>query len=174
MSPKAALLSKAYLTKSQLEAIGCVAAESAYLERMVEGLITDFSGISSETPQVSLAREMIGGKLIILKNLGIQKIQSEEKRGDFCKLMDEVMHANYERVSVIHGCWLSRKEDISKLMTSELLVGTAEVPPKRKIPAISATEIWRIAESLSNAYWKLYGLRLDSASIPKEIPDKWI
>lgn len=116
--PIAQMMVKDFLSQKEMAAIGSVVAESAQLERSLDGHIMKITKLHQAQYEVLMGGKMLGAKIAVFKELGLLKIKSEKRRKAFIKIMDNFTHLSSERVVAVHGRWIPTGG-----VTSELVEG---------------------------------------------------
>lgn len=107
------LPSELTLSRVQLQAIGSVAVESAYLDFFVEGLIWDICSLDTPTGKCFTKNLQLKGKLELLSDVAKPKIKDKRRLALFTKIISELKEANENRNAIVHGIW-APKTPISK------------------------------------------------------------
>jgi hypothetical protein len=97
--------SKLFLKEDELASLGSVAAESAYLESIVDDGIKDISRLSDAQFEIFTGKTMLGTKLDMLSSLGELRIKSQKRKKRFREIISRLKHLNNERSQAIHGLW---------------------------------------------------------------------
>jgi len=143
------------LSDPQLQAIGQVAVESAWLERLVEFYIQRLARLTRKKTEAFLDGRMMSTKLELLKLFGRASLKNAADRHEFSDLIRIALDANRDRNTVIHGLWAKGRKSKNALRNA---VGIAEAT-KRTSPGnfktMSALEIHRVARDVAGAFWVL-------------------
>lgn len=141
------------LSDPQLQSIGQVAVESAWLERLTEFYIQRLARLNRKSAEALLDGRMMSTKLELLKMFGRARLKDVTTRNEFSDLIGKAIEANRDRNTVIHGLWAKEGKTKNALRN---LVGMAEAT-KRTSPGnfktMSATEINRVARDITAAFW---------------------
>jgi hypothetical protein len=132
--PMVQMMVKDFLSQKEMAAIGSVVAESANLERCLDGYIMKISRLNRAQYDVLVGGKMLGAKIAIFKDLGLLKIKSKKKQKGFSKTMDSLSLRNAERVVAIHGIWAPAGG-----ITSELVEGmfSGKLKPNHLPPGVA-------------------------------------
>ncbi|HTE14915.1 MAG TPA: hypothetical protein VK642_07535 [Burkholderiales bacterium] len=157
-------LSISVLTKDQLAALGSIAAESTYLENLVDVVVSDVSGLNDEKLKIMIPSIMMQGKLEILKEFGLLKLKSKKLKINFSILIGELKHTNSERNQAIHGYWIDPQRGTGGLISSAMgnsiqsQIGDAVAIQLRhkKTPALSSKRLEAIAVEIAATRTKLF------------------
>ena len=133
------------LTDAQLQAIGMVAVESAWLERLVESYIQRFARLNRKKTDAFLKGRMMAAKVELLALLGRSAIKSPQGRDEFAQLIQRCSDANARRNRVIHGLWSKR--------TKESAASAVKRGRRGNVERMSANDIEQVANDLASAFW---------------------
>lgn len=97
-----------YLTAAQRDALGCVVAESAAIEASVDTWLLHVSGLRSAHYALLTSGRMLSWKLSALKEIGVSRLRSQNRRRRFGALIDLLSSLNGERNIAVHGTWRPR------------------------------------------------------------------
>jgi hypothetical protein len=101
---KFTLRSKVVLSDKQLNAIGCVAVESAYLDDLFDRYIQGLSCLDEHDARVLTAGAQLSAKLQVLKALTKERIKSEFARKHE-NIFAELGRHITDRNNIVHGTW---------------------------------------------------------------------
>lgn len=104
------IYAKKVLTPPQLEAIGCVAVESANVEAFIELGIFYLSGVEEPTGRLLIGNAMLSSKVDLLADFIKRTIGEESYKEKFSKLLADLRHEISNRNTIIHGYWQSVTE----------------------------------------------------------------
>lgn len=99
------LYAKRVLSKEQLEAIGCIAVESAFLDAFVEHTIWVLSGMNEAVGRLFTTTMTLGPRMDRLGELIEQRVGAEQYKKVFSVLIGDIKHENSRRNDAIHGLW---------------------------------------------------------------------
>lgn len=145
------------LTADELSAIGCVAVQSAYLERNVEML----AGIciapheTEDALRPVMSRLGAAAKVELLAELVIPRIPDEARKKRFQVLIAECKAALEERNTIIHGLWDSTPDskviegaDGSITVTMGLREATARRRTRKSTFTVDSRKVLDVARVL--------------------------
>lgn len=147
VKPPRVMMSKSQLTEPQLTALGCVVAESAYLERTVEVIISAFTGMNQQVRETVLAKAMIGAKIELMAELASRKLKSKVRRQRFAKIVTELKSCNNDRVTAVHSIWFTQPRRNGEQIAHAL-------NPRGNV--MLATTLESVAKRISAHHWDLF------------------
>lgn len=142
------------LSREQLEALGLLVGEFARLESTLDMLIMSLASLSSAQYAAFMRGKMLGAKLDVLKELGLQKLQSRRKRTLFTDLVDEAARLNGERTVAVHGLWKPKGEFTLGNITLGFNTGESEAVHRKG--RLKAERLGQLVNKLYEAHSQLY------------------
>lgn len=143
------------LTPEQLEAIGCVAIISAYLQNYMERLVWSLCHIKESDGKFLTDRLMVDKLADLLSDIAKPRIETTEKLAIFTEIISKIKEANTERNTIIHGIWLP----IIKQEKGKQKIGPGQAT-KRRLKSdpvyFEAEKIMTTAHKLNKIHHELY------------------
>jgi hypothetical protein len=99
------MMSTLILTKDQLAAIGSVAIESTYCEKLVEEIIWNLAGLDEDKGKFFTQPIQLSNRLELLSDLGKQKLSDQKEIENFRIIISDLKIATSNRNTIIHGHW---------------------------------------------------------------------
>jgi hypothetical protein len=144
------------LTDRQLQALGEVVVEAAWMERIAEYLISKLCRLTPLRVDVLLESKMISSKLEAVRQLGKARLKTDAARQEFFDLIAEAKTANTDRSTLVHGLWTEGRPGIidgARGIVAPATVKKTTSPGNFK--TMNATQINEVAKRLNAANWKL-------------------
>jgi hypothetical protein len=149
------LLSEYVLTDEQLQAIGCLAFESTFLERYIEIIIADNCGFDENAMTIFVGSKLtIGPKLQTMSKLIRPKLPTKDLKDSFERLYHDLMDVITKRNTVIHGTWESKNLSALAAIASGQRIADA-IAQNRKNHTVPAVEVKAIAIQMADLRMEL-------------------
>lgn len=144
-------LSLAVLHTTQLAALGSVVAESAYLERLIEVIISLLANVDQGTREIFLHRAMIGAKIDLMAELAKRKLKTKKRKVQFENIVSNINRCNEQRIVAVHGIWWPTKPILGKNLSGEARAATS------RGGVITTRGLEKLAKEISDCHWALFG-----------------
>jgi len=151
------------LTKEQCEAIGYVAVESAFLERLVEVLIWGICSLGEAQGKFITDPMRLDKRLDLFGDLAKRKLNNPDRIALLTRIISDLKETNNDRNIIIHGLWFS--SDPNEKEPSGKAAIAIKLRPRSEPIRLSGQKIMVTAEKILQLSRELYQFCL------KEWPD---